>query len=227
MSSYFENTHLKLIPLPEINTEMTYLSINATLDQSSNAKVGWFLACWETEPRHSPSFPTAILLHHLPGSQASPGAAPSTGHCCLSTHPAAPQPAAPPTRHLQTASNTWEQLSRNQIYMLIKSGNSCCLRWLRVTWLGGLGYTAEMTYFTTVSEPRLIYIKNVGQSHRNPKHLPTFPLHLGTWFGNNFGDALSLCFNCSKTTNVLPFKLNNAWKSLLLMSQLFGLRWNA
>lgn len=43
----FANTHLKCIPFPKINTEMTYLSITATRNQMrSYAEAGWSLAYW-------------------------------------------------------------------------------------------------------------------------------------------------------------------------------------
>lgn len=43
VGTHFEKAHLQFIPFSEINAEMTYLSINATLNQMrSNAEVGCF-----------------------------------------------------------------------------------------------------------------------------------------------------------------------------------------
>jgi hypothetical protein len=59
--AHFQNTHLKCITFPEINTEMTSLAINVTLSQMrSSAKVDWFLLAYKL--RLLPSFPQRFCL---------------------------------------------------------------------------------------------------------------------------------------------------------------------
>lgn len=99
--------------------------------------------------------------------------------------------------------------SPSRTEMWIQSGSSCGSRLIRITWLGVLGLHSwdDLSCFALRTAWKA---ENVDQNQRNPTHLPKFPSQVGKWFGNHFGAAFYVCFNCSKTTHVLLFLLNNA-----------------